>query len=137
MPNRRRKEYGLLSARLYIDTMRIVAEEFYLSSRAAPTAEMSLVGAAIYVGQLEGHPMTASKIADYIGMPRPTVIRKLHALAADGFVVRNGRTTWELNTKNSDIQARTDAVVERHMQLIRKASTELSRLDSVAIARRK
>ncbi|NVH69332.1 helix-turn-helix transcriptional regulator [Burkholderia pseudomallei] len=56
-----------------------------------------LVGVAI--GDLEARPMTAFKLAQYIGMPRPTVIRRLARMARAGLVVRDGRGRYELTDK--------------------------------------
>ncbi|WP_167810498.1 helix-turn-helix domain-containing protein [Ralstonia pseudosolanacearum] len=53
-----------------------------------------LVGVAI--GDAEGKPMTAYKLAQYIGMPRPTVIRRLARMARDGLVRRDGRGRYSL-----------------------------------------
>ncbi len=48
-----------------------------------------LVGVAI--GDLEAKPMTALKLAAYVGMPRGTVIRRLARMARAGLVARDGR----------------------------------------------
>ncbi|MCQ8223567.1 helix-turn-helix domain-containing protein [Burkholderia pseudomallei] len=53
-----------------------------------------LVGVAI--GDLEARPMTAFKLAQYIGMPRPTVVRKLARMARAGLVVRDRRGRYGL-----------------------------------------
>ncbi|MGA4421490.1 helix-turn-helix domain-containing protein [Ralstonia nicotianae] len=56
-----------------------------------------LVGVAI--GDAEGKPMTAYKLAQYIGMPRPTVIRRLARMARAGLVQRDGRGRYSLTTE--------------------------------------
>ncbi|ONC69938.1 helix-turn-helix domain-containing protein [Burkholderia pseudomallei] len=53
-----------------------------------------LVGVAI--GDLEARPMTAYKLASYVGMPRGTVIRKLARMARAGLVKRDGRGRYVL-----------------------------------------
>lgn len=52
-----------------------------------------LITAAIYLGTVEGEPMTASMIARAAGLPRPTVLRRLALLEASGAVERRG-LTW-------------------------------------------
>lgn len=51
-----------------------------------------LVRAGIYLGTIEAQPMTAAKLAAYVGIPRPTVVRRLRALERRGLVERRGRT---------------------------------------------
>ncbi|RAQ10244.1 hypothetical protein DPR02_15560 [Burkholderia cepacia] len=53
-----------------------------------------LVGVAI--GDLEAKPMTAYKLESYVGMPRPTVIRRLAKMARAGLVRRDGRGRYGL-----------------------------------------
>jgi DNA-binding IclR family transcriptional regulator len=50
-----------------------------------------LIGAAVYLSTIEGRPLTASKLADYVGMPRASVIRKLRTLIRRGAIERNGK----------------------------------------------
>jgi DNA-binding IclR family transcriptional regulator len=45
---------------------------------------------ALYVGTVEGKPMTQSALARYAGIPRPSVIRKLKSLQRAGVVVKVG-----------------------------------------------
>ncbi len=51
-----------------------------------------MLSAAVYLGTIEGQPMTASKLALYVGMPRATVIRRLRTLLRRGAVERSGVT---------------------------------------------
>lgn len=53
-----------------------------------------LVG--VVIGDLEAKPMTAYKLASYVGMPRGTVIRKLARMARAGLVMRDGRGRYRL-----------------------------------------
>lgn len=53
-----------------------------------------LVG--VVIGDLEAKPMTAYKLASYVGMPRGTVIRKLARMARAGLVMRDGRGRYGL-----------------------------------------
>jgi IclR helix-turn-helix domain len=45
----------------------------------AHTADL-LICSAVYLGTTAGRPMTAAKLAAYVGIPRPTVIRHLREL---------------------------------------------------------
>ncbi|MGL3208667.1 helix-turn-helix domain-containing protein [Bradyrhizobium sp. BR 1433] len=49
-----------------------------------------LIDTAVFIGTVEERPMTATKLANYVGMPRPTVIRRLNILRRRGSVERRG-----------------------------------------------
>jgi hypothetical protein len=53
-------------------------------------AELRLVLHAVWYGHLTGRPMTALKLAEFIGMPRATVRRKLADLVRLGCAEQNG-----------------------------------------------
>lgn len=92
------KTYHL--ARLWIELTRELSRAGSPESHAqfGTRAGDLLLRAAIYVGTVEGRPLTAAKLATYVGMSRPTVVRHLRALERGGMVVRNGRT-WSTTKK--------------------------------------
>lgn len=53
-----------------------------------------LIGVAI--GDLEAKPMTAYKLAAYVGMPRGTVLRRLALMVRAGLVARDSRRRYTL-----------------------------------------
>lgn len=53
--------------------------------------ECMCLGMCVGIGDFEGKPFTAAKLAVYMDMPRATVIRRLAQLQKAGVVVRNGR----------------------------------------------
>jgi DNA-binding IclR family transcriptional regulator len=55
-----------------------------------------LIMAAVLATTLDRRPMTAHKLAGYVGMPRPTVIRHLRQLEREGKVERDGRRRYSL-----------------------------------------
>lgn len=73
-----------LVARALLDALRAFGAAYLGHKRFGARADELVLLAAVFVGQAEGRPMNASKLADYAGMPRPTVIRKLQALARRG-----------------------------------------------------
>ena len=52
-----------------------------------------LIIVVVFIGMVEDRAMTASRIADEVGLPRPTVLRRLAALETSGAVERRG-LTW-------------------------------------------
>jgi hypothetical protein len=81
-------------AHLVVDLVRIAYDAIYPERRGALAADFDivLVACAIVIGHTEGRPMTASKIAHYLGMPRTTVLRRLDALVAADFAARAGKS---------------------------------------------
>lgn len=77
-----------LVARALLDALRAFGAAYLGHKRFGARADELVLLAAVFVGQAEGRPMNASKLADYAGMPRPNVIRKLQALARRGVLER-------------------------------------------------
>lgn len=69
-------------ARSLVEILRAYSRLNFNSSAVGDTIEQSLIVSAIIIGQADGRLMTASDIAHYLGMPRPTVVRKLKRVAA-------------------------------------------------------
>ena len=92
-----------------------------------------LLCAAILIGQADRRPMTAAKLADACGIPRPTVVRKLRELEEAGVVImQDSQATLALDRVNDPEMI---AAVEAITAGIIRAAAELSKMDSKAIAR--
>lgn len=92
------------------------------------TADAILL-ASVFIGHMDGKPMTASKLAMFAGIPRPTVIRKLQSLKRDGFVFIDGRGRVTINTEK--IQADDgEAAVKSMARLINRTAAKLSKMDT-------
>jgi DNA-binding IclR family transcriptional regulator len=92
--------------------------------------ETFFIGLCIAIGDIDGRPFSAAKIAAYLGVPRTTVIRRLHRLKSEGLIDRQGRRYY-LHEKslNSLIGMRSYEQVRR---FLRKAAAELTILDTLA-----
>lgn len=132
MPTRR-EAYGAIAARLIIDLTRIVSVTFLQDEYPATTADLVLICAALMMGQTERKPMTATKVAASIGMPRPSVIRKLRILHMRGIVARDGRTAWRIAIEHGQIEARAAAVFDEGLRVLRRAADEVSKLDALQV----
>ncbi len=66
------------------------------SDRFGTRAEDLLVLCGLCVGQAEGRPMTAFKLAQYVGQARSSVVRRLDRLEAAGLVRRVRPGGWVL-----------------------------------------
>jgi hypothetical protein len=86
-----------------------------------------VLGLALYVGQYEGRPFTAHKLAQWLGIPRPTVIRRLAAMIKMGAVERRGKYYY-LPEEWLDSQ-QAIGLVRQLTQIINSACALLSKMD--------
>ncbi|BAO20633.1 hypothetical protein [Pseudomonas phage PPpW-3] len=75
-----------------LDIMRVYCSTYFPERHFGTCANDLLLCAAVLVGQAEGRPLNASKLADFVGIPRPSVIRKMAAFESIGLVKRCGGT---------------------------------------------
>lgn len=73
---------------LVLDLTRILSAGVLRRKRFGASADYMLLLCAVGVGELEGRPLTAHKLADQAGIPRPSVVRKLAEMEATGLVHR-------------------------------------------------
>lgn len=133
----KRKADGIIVSKLLIDMLRTSVNVFLLEENATSFGDELMICAAIFIGQAEGKPFTAGKIASYIGMPRPTVVRKLQSLLLRGFILSPDNKRWRLALERGDISARVNSNICALSQAVHRAAAELSKVDSMAIARPK
>lgn len=86
-----------------------------------------LICVALFVGQAEGRPMSAAKVAVYIGIPRGTVARRLAGLVRDGLVERNSHG-YTVHLHHLNKPAAIDAH-RKHRKLIKTAANRLLTMD--------
>lgn len=119
--------------KMTIEIIVTFCKAYFEGDKPADRVNDILICGAVMVGQAEGHPLNASKVADLVGMARPTVIRRLAVLEKKGLVVRAGRTfKMRHEFVNSDrvVQAGISA-----RKAIFTAHAQLSKLDSKGVAR--
>jgi IclR helix-turn-helix domain len=80
--------------RLYLALTRTIHELAFPKTADSFGAEIEtlLVTVCVFIGDAEGRPMTASKIAIQAGLPRASVYRRLERLTKLKKIVRVGRT---------------------------------------------
>ncbi|MDK3021720.1 helix-turn-helix domain-containing protein [Cupriavidus taiwanensis] len=76
--------------------MRAISIALLGQHRFASHAGDVLLLCAVAVGHGEGKPMTAHKLAGYVGMPRPTAVRRLRHLEAMRLVQRGDGGRYQL-----------------------------------------
>jgi DtxR family Mn-dependent transcriptional regulator len=77
----------------------------------APTEVIARYLEAIYYMQTEGEPVRSARLADWLGVSRPTVTVALRRMMRDGMVGLNGRKEIELTDRGLEAAA---AIVRRH-----------------------
>lgn len=108
-------------ARLVIDLFRNVSghEEHW-----GTKCDQTLILCAITIGETEGRPMSATKIAGYVGIPRGTLARKLQQLRDMGWVEVTERRRY-LTTAAMKSDEQYGVIVARAVASIQQAAREL------------
>jgi DNA-binding IclR family transcriptional regulator len=113
-----------------IDMMRTVHGAYAPASEPfGPRLETFFVALCVALGDIDGKPFSAAKIAAYMRVPRTTVIRRLNQLQRWGLIDRHGRRYYtHEKTLNSLIGMRSYEQVRR---ILSKATQELTVLDTL------
>jgi hypothetical protein len=135
MPTRiKMAKQRLIMAKMTLRILGLGSEAHMKSNRFGTSAVDVLLLFAVEVGHIEGRPMTASKLSDYSGIPRSTVIRKLREMAEDGSVeIRSDGTAMCVAERMNRPEAL--AAFGRAMRLVHTAAYELSILDIKTVAK--
>jgi DNA-binding IclR family transcriptional regulator len=80
-----------------------------------------------FIGDTEGRPMTASKLAAYLDKPRATVTRKLGVLCKQGAIVMN-RGHYEVS---AETLTRPGPSTTRRIRTVIEAAAKLSKMDTL------
>lgn len=126
-------EHRRVVLQMTIEIIVTFCKAYFDGDRPADRVNDLMICAAIMVGQVEGRPLNASKIAEQVAMARPTVIRRLVWLEQKGLIERNGMVfKLRHDVVNSDrvLQAGLTA-----RKAIFTANALLSKLDTKPVAR--
>lgn len=139
MPYRRklqRQELRVVILRAMIDIVRAYYQAHFKTEKFGANIEIGFILFAITIGQAEGQLMSATDISNYLGMPRPTVTRKLKQLGRVRSLrtVRNGKRVcyWIENPNSPESMKAVDKIV----RIIKRAGRQLSKLDDAGIDHR-
>src|SRR5438128_10897325 len=107
--------------------------QLYQSNNASPEPSevVSRYLEAIYYMWSEKEPLRSSRLADWLGVSRPTVPVGLRRMSRDGLVQMNGRKEIELTA--GGVRS-AESIVRGHRVMERGLAAGL-RLDSVALGR--
>jgi hypothetical protein len=120
----------LVLVRLMIDIMRNLHGAYAPSDEPFGTRlETFFVGFCVALGDIEGKPFSASKIAAYLHMPRTTVNRRLKRLENWNMVYRHSRRYHVRDTMLNSLMGMRSYLQIRRM--IAKAGEQLTILDTL------
>lgn len=89
---------GKLTIDLLRDGVRLQQHLFgHQDDHWCTVVDLMLIELALVIGQVDDKPMSATKVAQYIGLPRTTVIRKLNQLVETGMVERLPMNKFRVN----------------------------------------
>jgi|SRR6516162_6552987 hypothetical protein len=120
----------LVLVRLMIDIMRNLHGAYAPSDEPFGTRlETFFVGFCVALGDIEGKPFSASKIAAYLHMPRTTVNRRLKRLENWNMVYRHSRRYHVRDAMLNSLMGMRSYLQIRRM--IAKAGDQLTVLDTL------
>lgn len=120
----------LVLCHLMIDIMRTLHESYVPAEEAFGThLEIVFIGMTLAIGQIEGKPFSVAKIANYMHVPRTTVIRRLDTLKQWGLIDRQGRRYYIRPAMLNSLIGMQSYKTNR--RILRKAHEDLAVLDTL------
>lgn len=129
MNQKKQNAKNLLALRLVVEMMGCINNAYFGENRGSANTDCVLLCAAVAIGEFEGRPMSASKLSEYVGMPRASVMRRLSYLESIGVIERPSTRSYVISDASMQRIQESNALGTM-LRTIRKVSTELSRLDS-------
>ena len=121
----------LVMIRFMIDSMRALHGAYAPTDEPFGTRlETFFVGFCVLLGDIEGKPFSATKIAAYLHMPRTTVLRRLKRLESWDIVYRQGNLYHIRETSLNSLMGMRSYLLLRRMFC--KVGEELNALDGFA-----
>lgn len=115
-------------SRMLVDCVRVIHTDAYAPQHLGASLEEMFVSFAVHIGTSEGRPMTATKIAGYLGVPRTNVLRALAKLKKKDIIYSLGNVYL---TNNERLSKRITAqLMKKQITIIMNASAKLSALQS-------
>lgn len=117
------REERLAISRMFVDISREIRTAVFGDQADGDDMTGVLVACAVGIGTFEGRPMTATKLALYVDLPRTTVLRKLDRLCDINVVRKVGRiyvlSTSRIQTFPQDRRERYYKIIFSTCELLR------------------
>lgn len=115
-----------------LELMRFVSLAGFQDDRFGRRANDVLIIMAVHIGHHENKPMTAAKIAHYIGMARPTAIRRIELMVCEG-VLRYTEKRRVYLSEEMEQRAESIMPILKQSRILRNV-VYLSKMDTSHIA---
>jgi DNA-binding IclR family transcriptional regulator len=115
--------------RLYIGLIRSISEDYGAAFAAhSDSSTFRMIGIYVFLRTVMCSPVSASKIANSLKLPRVTVVRRLQEMVKHGYVERVGnayRVTDKVNFPDlkNKLQRRIDMIVDTARKLSELSET--------------
>ncbi|MGA7519350.1 MAG: helix-turn-helix domain-containing protein [Pseudolabrys sp.] len=115
--------------RLYIGLIRSISEDYGAAFAAhSDSSTFRMIGIYVFLRTVMCSPVSASKIANSLKLPRVTVVRRLQEMVKHGYVERVGnayRVTDKVNVPDlkNKLQRRIDMIVDTARKLSELSET--------------
>jgi Crp-like helix-turn-helix protein len=115
-------------ARMLVDCVRVIHGDAYSQKHIGASLEEMFVSFAVHIGTAEDRPMSATKIAGFLGIPRTNVLRALAALKKKDIIYSIGN----VYLTNVDRLAKriTPLLMKKQTKTIARTYVELTKLKS-------
>ena len=113
-------------ARLVLGLLRTVRNAYTPELTLEEASEFLFLMMHLFIGHVQGKPLSASRLARVAEMPRTTVLRRLAALIELGYLERIGNVYYLTAKSNVPNQRRA---LLHHINNIQHAAKELSKMD--------
>lgn len=124
--------FAHIVARMLVDCVHVIHADAYSPKHIGASLEEMFISFAVHIGTAEDRPMSATKIAGFLGVPRTNVLRALSALKRKGIVYSVGN----VYLTNVDRLAKriTPTLIKKQTKNITRAYAELAKLESSTLA---
>lgn len=129
MRNEKRVQARIIVTRLGLDLLRGASVNILQEKNFGSILETQIITMAVALGQMEDKPIPTSKLAEYVGIPRSTVTRKLQMLEASGMMERTAHGAYAFTAAHLN-RPQVWEFIDHAAQLIHSASKRLSKLDT-------
>jgi hypothetical protein len=112
---------------MLVDCVRVIHADAYSPKHIGASLEEMFISFAVHIGTAENRPMSATKIAGFLGVPRTNVLRALATLKRKDIVYSVGNvylTNIDRLTKRI-----TPSLIKKQIETIALAYAELSKLE--------
>jgi hypothetical protein len=119
-------------SRMLVECVRVIHTDAYLPKHLGASLEEMFVCFAVHIGTAEDRPMSATKIAGFLGVPRTNVLRALAALKRKN-VVYNVGNVYLTNVERLGKRI-TPALIKKQINSVARAYEVLAKLEASILA---